>query len=565
MRLMHSQVRKGTSMRNARINAAGVCIYLCCIMVSIAAADGENMRWEEVSNGIRERDLDRVAVVRDDPDTVFISSQKAVYKTVNNGEEWNEILSFRGTGNAVNTIFAISGKPLTVYAGTKEGLFRSDDGGTGWKRIFSGMGEERSAVFSIAISPEAPERIIIGTGAGIFVSSNNGSSWVKGQNIPSDRTITFVAIDRSNPYRMYAAADQGVFRSLNGGSGWKKVLDRMTADDDDQFSDGEEGEDDGEAEQEGAIRGIALDESRPGMLYAATSEGLRISRDSGETWQRAGTLGLGSRDIRHILLDTDMKPRIYAATGRGVFRFTPASDVWEELYIGMVSPEIRYLALSRDINTERKTLWAATQKGIYRATVPVHNSENSLRESGTDPEQEMLSVFAHEPTIMEVREAAIEYAEVQPDKISKWRRAAAGRAWLPDIKVEYAKGKDWQSSTYFYSTSSQKYTDDDITKGKDRSWSVSANWELGDLIWNSAQTSIDTRSRLVVQLRDDVLAEVTRLYFERRRLIVKMLLSPPETVTDKIENELRLQELTAGLDALTGSYFSRKLDQGKRQ
>ena len=59
-----------------------------------------------------------------------------------------------------------------------------------------------------------------------------------------------------------------------------------------------------------------------------------------------------------------------------------------------------------------------------------------------------------------------------------------------------------------------------------------------------------------------MLSEVTRLYFERRRLMVAMLISSPEDISDKIENELRLQELTAGLDAMTGSYFSKKMNQG---
>jgi hypothetical protein len=65
-----------------------------------------------------------------------------------------------------------------------------------------------------------------------------------------------------------------------------------------------------------------------------------------------------------------------------------------------------------------------------------------------------------------------------------------------------------------------------------------------------------------VQLRDDVLNEVTRLYFERRRLQVETLLSGPEDIADKIENELRLQELTASIDAITGSYMLKRLKHG---
>lgn len=65
----------------------------------------------------------------------------------------------------------------------------------------------------------------------------------------------------------------------------------------------------------------------------------------------------------------------------------------------------------------------------------------------------------------------------------------------------------------------------------------------------------------MVQLRDDVLNEVTRLYFERRRVQIEFLTSPPKEIATKLEKTLRLQELTAGIDALTGGYLSNRLRQ----
>lgn len=552
-------------MGKARISAAVICFCFWFILVSTAVPSGAAFQWKEASNGIRERSLRSVAVDPDNPDIVFASSDVAVYKSFNGGRTWDEILSLRSTGYTVNTIFIPVHHSNMIYVGAGDGLYRRRDAESGWKRTFSGLGPEENSVLSIMVSPEAPGRIVIGTEAGLFVSKDDGENWTKGQNLPSDTAIHSIVIDSSNPHILYTATDKGLYESLNGGSGWKRILE-LSDDEDHPLSDGEEPEED--SGEDGTLRGIAVDPLDSKTIFAATSRGLRISRDSGVTWKGAGSLGLGSLDIRHILVDRDTSSSLYAATGRGVFRYSPEADVWEELYKGMISQETYYLALSKVDDTGRKTLWAATKKGIYRTEVPVLNAGSVSGGTGTgsvrdnDRVMDMLSTFAHEPTIGEVREAAIQYAEVQPEKILKWRRAAAARAWLPDLKVEYGKGTDWQSSTYFYSTSSQKYTDDDITEGKDRAWSISLNWELGDLIWNSAQTSIDTRSRLVVQLRDDVLSEVTRLYFERRRLMVEMRMSPPADISDKIEKELRLQELTAGLDAMTGSYFSRKLNQG---
>ncbi len=92
-------------------------------------------------------------------------------------------------------------------------------------------------------------------------------------------------------------------------------------------------------------------------------------------------------------------------------------------------------------------------------------------------------------------------------------------------------------------------------------WSVGLNWNLGEIIWNDDQTSIDTRSRLMVQLRDDVLNEITHLYYERRRLQVEMALASVSDLSVQIEKQIRLEELTAGMDALTGGYFSKRLNE----
>lgn len=65
----------------------------------------------------------------------------------------------------------------------------------------------------------------------------------------------------------------------------------------------------------------------------------------------------------------------------------------------------------------------------------------------------------------------------------------------------------------------------------------------------------------MVQLRDDILDEVTSLYFQRRRLQIELLRSPASGIEERLEKELRLQELTADIDALTGGYLSERLER----
>jgi hypothetical protein len=60
----------------------------------------------------------------------------------------------------------------------------------------------------------------------------------------------------------------------------------------------------------------------------------------------------------------------------------------------------------------------------------------------------------------------------------------------------------------------------------------------------------------MVQLRQDILEQVTRLYFERVRLRAELAHPGQATFKKRSEKELRIQEITALLDAFTGGKFS---------
>lgn len=110
--------------------------------------------------------------------------------------------------------------------------------------------------------------------------------------------------------------------------------------------------------------------------------------------------------------------------------------------------------------------------------------------------QDILKRFEGEPAIRDVQNAAIEYAEVHPDKIKEWRDAARKKALLPNVSV----GLDRYVTDYWHWDSGTN--PDTLQKGKDAvAWDITMTWDMGELIWNSDQTSIDTRSKLMVQLR----------------------------------------------------------------
>ena len=132
---------------------------------------------------------------------------------------------------------------------------------------------------------------------------------------------------------------------------------------------------------------------------------------------------------------------------------------------------------------------------------------------------------------------------------------------LPKLTVNFSESIDENVELYKSATTSYSIIG---PKEKDKDWGVGLNWDLSDLVWNDAQTSIDVRSKLMVQLRDEILEDVTRIYFERKRLVNEVKETEakitddggPETRGVLSEKALRIEELTAYLDALTGGAFS---------
>ena len=65
----------------------------------------------------------------------------------------------------------------------------------------------------------------------------------------------------------------------------------------------------------------------------------------------------------------------------------------------------------------------------------------------------------------------------------------------------------------------------------------------------------------MVELRGDLLSEATRIYYERRRLQIDLVFTPPASEQEHLENLLRLDELTALLDGMTDGFFSKRLER----
>ncbi|MBU0477764.1 hypothetical protein KKC91_04265 [bacterium] len=495
--------------------------------------------WEPVT-GINEPDIREVVVMEG---VVFAASEKRLYRSEDGGVTWEIVFSAKGDGNSINFI-SISEK--AVFVCTEKGVYKSLDGKSKWRTIFKGVGPEENSILHIAFLEEG--KIYIGTRGGLFVSNDNGVTWEKDSGGAGNLSVRWIA---PKGKELFLATEYGVYKGSD--SGWRRVF----------VTQREEAEYDSDLQDEAVsavkpVNSIMVDKER---IFLAADLGIFVSDDNGETWQSFTSDGLMSRKVKRLLF----KDNVYAATEEGVFVFEEKGKKWRALYKGMAADKAQSITRAND-----GTIWVATNKGLYRSNgtsaviarnVVTKQSQEEIasflpvaRNDKRNAEENILELFNHEPSIKEMQNVAIEYAEVHPGKIKEWRDRAQKKALLPDVSV----GLDRYVTDYWHWDAGAN--PDVLVRGDDAiSWDVTMSWKLGELVWNDDQTSIDTRSRLMVQLRDDILDEITRTYFERRRLQIESYISPLEDLRLKLERELRIQELTADLDALTGGYFSERV------
>jgi len=84
-----------------------------------------------------------------------------------------------------------------------------------------------------------------------------------------------------------------------------------------------------------------------------------------------------------------------------------------------------------------------------------------------------------------------------------------------------------------------------------------ATWDLGRIVFNPDEVGASTHALRMAEVRREIETVVIRLYFERRRLKAEALASDASEGMPAVRVDIRIQELEAELDALTGGAFSR--------
>jgi photosystem II stability/assembly factor-like uncharacterized protein len=263
-----------------------------------------------------------------DPRTLYLATEYAgVLKSTDSGESFRPVNA--GFANHQLSQMTSDGKRLyasSTYEGLYGGVFVSDDGGLEWSLRANEEALLGRNLHSLTASPGST--LLLGASEdGILKSADGGKTWSalppprllpssrtlqnKGHAVPASsghfRIHTLRAVSLDKPV-LFAGTDAGLFRSSNLGTSWEQVK---------------------AAGLTGIpVLAVDAPSSGAARLAARTSSGLFISVDEGRTWQPA-MLPDASYYLYDLALPASADVAILAATSRGLLRSNDEGAHWE--------------------------------------------------------------------------------------------------------------------------------------------------------------------------------------------------------------------------------------------
>jgi hypothetical protein len=168
---------------------------------------------------------------------------------------------------------------------------------------------------------------------------------------------------------------------------------------------------------------------------------------------------------------------------------------------------------------------------------------------------QLREIVKREPTVQEVQRAALAHYQLEPERIRSMSTSARIKGLFPEVDAGFDSTvghnfNDMQDALY----PTLPFKERQAGSNDQMVWHVRGVWDLSRVLFNPEQLDIKTLG----SLQETLIREVTTMYFSRRRVLAGLILSPPEDDEDLYYDQLRLDEMTATIDAFTGGKFAER-------
>lgn len=585
----------------------------------IFKSEDKGVSWNKIYSGMNPSQSAGLCLAIDpsNPDTVFAGTLSGIAHSADGGNTW-----VRPAGRVSDKVITrISIHPFDsqiVLAGAAgKGIFKSSDGGSTWTLCFSKASQSANVILAINFAPSQPQIIYAGTKSGVYKSMDGGESWESagGMGLGATVEVHDLIVSPTDPDIIYLATRRGVFGTTNGGKQWQRLTFGLTF----------KGSNFLAFDPLDASTVWMISDNR--AFKSTVPRFLDLSSGETTALIGGGEITTDGSERHTILIESVDEEGGTATIIIKSEPQTLKLKVGESADVDLTGNGEDDLIITLESITDGVPKFSVSKAASTTIPVEEDVVENPSPDEITGLE-DLDPYFRAEPTWVEVQQAAARWAEVHPDKIAAWRNGASLRAFLPEVDFEYGQrrreregsgtsisssystsydrdrsssqndslntGHEFETSytndegqdIFEYEQNDDYFTSSDGGSSEDRGngseysedygrydgyvnydddwWGIGLEWELGDFLFNNEQLRISREARDLVELRQDVLEQVTLYFFDRRTARIDMILNPPADAYSRVEMLLQIQQLDASLDAMTGGYFTNTIKEREK-
>ncbi len=416
--------------------------------------------------------------------------------------------------------------PDEAIAATNHGVYRTRDRGASWVQIHTAIAPADAHVNHVAYHPHDALRIILSTSGGVFLSADGGESFFRAPDgIFSNARAQWVTFDPTNRDREVFVTGIVRWRSrsehTSGWLAWAPL--RMSG-----------------------VRQVVFDPSDSDRILVGTSDGLWLSTDGGENFDRANGAVFTGQPIQSI--DICPSGGVYlAATPFDVWQSRDAGATWQAISFGAYDGHVVRVAFDL---ADSSAAWIVGRNSVLRI------SEVDL----WDADPRVLGTYVRwaeaQPTLEQALISALERLRIRRDWLNRYIRRSRVSAWFPRVNVG-ALVRDIEADAGFRARALTVGAGLDDSVANDYAFdafavAITATWDGESAVAGRREFETNQWTHAFHAEEAEILQRVGELYAERARLMLMDLLDRTRDPRTVAMRAVRVRELTNHLDVTTG-------------
>jgi photosystem II stability/assembly factor-like uncharacterized protein len=258
-------------------------------------------------------------------------------------------------GGTVRSLAIDPQDPDRIFLGTSAGnLYLSTDKGASWSRFARPGNSAEMVLDHIVIDPADPRNIFVAawnaqlpsSDGELYRSKDGGKSW---EIVPDlhGKSLRALSIAASDPKILVVGALDGIYRSRNGGHDWERISPENHA-------------------EIKNVESVAIDPVNPDVIYAGTWHLPWKTEDGGKTWHNIKKGVIDDSDVFSIVIDPSQPANLFISACSGIYRSESAGELFRKIQ-GIPYSARRTRMLQMD-PTDHNVVYAGTTEGLWKTT-----------------------------------------------------------------------------------------------------------------------------------------------------------------------------------------------------